>query len=260
VGLASLAYTVMNHLVADTASRFFLEQALPGGGGRNVVNVILVDFRALDTLGEITVLAIVALAVFALLWRFRPAPESIGSPRRRDEVADAQDEARTRRRQTVLADQLAIPGLLILLVAPVIALFALHLFLRGHNLPGGGFVAGITVTMMLIVLYMAGGARWVEARLEVAPVRWIGVGLLLAIATGLAAVVLGEPFLTSRHGHWTLPVLGDVPFNSALLFDLGVFAVVSGASALILVVLAHQSLRRVISAPNAPRDTGEAGT
>jgi multicomponent K+:H+ antiporter subunit A len=260
VGLAGLAYTVMNHLVADTASRFFLEQALPGGGGRNVVNVILVDFRALDTLGEITVLAIVALAVFALLWRFRPAPESIGSPRRRDEVADAQDEARTRRRQTVLADQLAIPGLLILLVAPVIALFALHLFLRGHNLPGGGFVAGITVTMMLIVLYMAGGARWVEARLEVAPVRWIGVGLLLAIATGLAAVVLGEPFLTSHHGHWTLPVLGEVPFNSALLFDLGVFAVVSGASALILVVLAHQSLRRVVQVPDAPGDDGEAGS
>jgi multicomponent K+:H+ antiporter subunit A len=260
VGLAGLAYTVMNHLVADTASRFFLEQALPGGGGRNVVNVILVDFRALDTLGEITVLAIVALAVFGLLWRFRPAPESIGWPRRREGVADTQDEAHARRRQATLGDQLAIPGLLILLVAPLIALFALHLFLRGHNLPGGGFVAGITVTMMLIVLYRAAGARWVEARLEVAPVRWIGVGLLLAIATGLAAVVLGEPFLTSRHEHWTLPVLGDVPFNSALLFDLGVFAVVSGASALILVVLAHQSLRRVVQVPDAPRDDGEAGS
>jgi multicomponent K+:H+ antiporter subunit A len=259
VGLASLAYAVMNHLVADSASRFFLEQALPGGGGRNVVNVILVDFRALDTLGEITVLAIVALAVFALLWRFRPAAESIGSPRKRD-VAPAQDEAHAAQRQTALADQLAIPALLILLAAPLIALFALHLFLRGHDLPGGGFVAGITVTMTLIVLYMAAGARWVEARLKVAPIRWIGAGLLLAIATGLAAVVLGEPFLTSHHGHWTVPLLGEVPFNSALLFDLGVFAVVSGASALMLVVLAHQSLRRVIAAPDAPRDADAAGS
>jgi multicomponent K+:H+ antiporter subunit A len=247
VGLAILAYTVMNHLVADSASRFFLDQALPGGGGRNVVNVILVDFRALDTLGEITVLAIVALAVFALLWRFRPAAESIGPPRRRGEVAPA-------RNKRALADQLAIPALLILMVAPLIALFALHLFLRGHDLPGGGFVAGITVTMALIVLYMAAGARWVEARLKVAPVRWIGAGLLLAIATGLAAVVLGEPFLTSYHGHWTLPVLGNVAYNSALLFDLGVFAVVSGASVLMLVVLAHQSLRRVMPASDAPRD------
>jgi multicomponent K+:H+ antiporter subunit A len=253
LGIAILAYTVMNHLVADSASRFFLEQALPEGGGRNVVNVILVDFRALDTLGEITVLAIVALAVFTLLWRFRPAAESIGSPRQRDGVAPAQDK-------DALADQLAIPALLILLVAPLIVLFALHLFLRGHDLPGGGFVAGITVTMALIVLYMAGGARWVEARLRVAPVRWIGAGLLLAIATGIAAIVLGEPFLTSHHGHRTVPVLGDIPLNSAMLFDLGVFAVVSGASVLVLVVLAHQSLRRVIATPDAPRDADEAGS
>ena len=256
LGIAILAYTVMNHLVVDSASRFFLEQALPGGGGRNVVNVILVDFRALDTLGEITVLAIVALAVFALLWRFRPAAESIGAPRARD-GAPAPDAGHADRNRRAWADQLAIPALLIVLAAPLIALFALHLFLRGHDLPGGGFVAGITVTMTLIVLYMAAGARWVEARLKVAPVRWIGVGLLLAIATGLAAVVLGEPFLTSYHGHWTVPVLGNIPFNSALLFDLGVFAVVSGASALMLVVLAHQSLRRVIPAPDA-RDADEA--
>lgn len=253
LGLAILAYTVMNHLVADSASRFFLEQALPGGGGRNVVNVILVDFRALDTLGEITVLAIVALAVFGLLWRFRPAAESLGPPRQHGDDAPAQNK-------NALADQLAIPALLILLATPLIVLFALHLFLRGHDLPGGGFVAGITLTMALIVLYMAAGARWVEARLKVAPVRWIGAGLLLAIATGLAAVVLGEPFLTSYHRHWTLPVLGNVPFNSALLFDLGVFAVVSGASVLMLVVLAHQSLRRVIAAPEAPRDADQAGS
>jgi multicomponent K+:H+ antiporter subunit A len=253
LGIAVLAYTVMNHLVADSASRFFLEQALPAGGGRNVVNVILVDFRAMDTLGEITVLAIVALAVFALLWRFRPAVESLGSPRQRGDDAPAQDEGRTARSRTALADQLAVPALLVLLAAPLVVLFALHLFLRGHDLPGGGFVAGITVTMALIVLYMAGGARWVEARLRVAPVRWIGAGLLLAIATGVAAIVLGEPFLTSHHGHWTVPVLGDIPLNSAMLFDLGVFAVVSGASALMLVVLAHQSLRRVVHAVDAPR-------
>ena len=257
VGLASLAYAVMNHLVADSASRFYLEQALPGGGGRNVVNVILVDFRAMDTLGEITVLSVVALTVFALLWRFRPAAESIGAPRARGSTP-GQAEPHTDRDPRAWADQLAIPGFLILLIAPVIALFALHLFLRGHDLPGGGFVAGISVTMTLIVLYMAAGARWVEARLKVAPARWIGAGLLLAIASGLAAVVLGDPFLTAYHGHWTLPVLGDVPYNSALLFDFGVFAVVSGASALMLVVLAHQSLRRVVPAPDAVRDAGEA--
>ena len=254
-GLALLAYAVMGHPALDSASRFFLAHALPDGGGRNVVNVILVDFRALDTLGEITVLAIVALTVFALLWRFRPAAESIGTPAvRRGLAKSAQDVADADERRA-LKDYLAIPRLLILLVVPLIVLFGIHLFLRGHNLPGGGFVAGITLTMALIVLYMAAGARWVEARLRVAPARWIGAGLLLAIATGMSAVVLGQPFLTSYHGQWQLPLLGTIPLNSAMLFDLGVFAVVTGASVLILVVLAHLSLRRVAAAPDARRDT-----
>ena len=78
--MASLAYAAMMHPVDDSISRFFLERAYAEGGGRNVVNVILVDFRGFDTLGEITVLAIVALTVFALLRRFRPAAESINAP------------------------------------------------------------------------------------------------------------------------------------------------------------------------------------
>jgi len=255
VGLAILAYTVMLHLVADSASRFFLEQALPDGGGRNVVNVILVDFRALDTLGEITVLAIVALAVFALLWRFRPATEGIGSPRKRD-VAAAQGEAHAGRQRAALADQLAIPALLILLVAPAIVLFALHLFLRGHDLPGGGFAAGITVSVALVLLYMARGARWVEVRLKVAPLRWIGLGLLLALATGLGALAFGHPFLSSHSRHVTLPLVGELPLASALLFDLGVFGVVVGATSLMLVALAHQSLRRPRPLPDADAEGG----
>ena len=73
-GMALLAYAVMTRPLPDTISRFFLEHAYTEGGGRNVVNVILVDFRGFDTLGEITVLAIVALTVYALLRRFRPGP------------------------------------------------------------------------------------------------------------------------------------------------------------------------------------------
>lgn len=256
-GLASLAYAVMLHPVRDSVSQFFLMQALPGGGGRNVVNVILVDFRSLDTLGEITVLAIVALAVFALLRRFRPAAESVGTPAQQrnlaeSETAQAVDTADGGR---AVSDYLAIPGLIIKLMAPVIVLFGIHLFLRGHDLPGGGFVAGITVTVALILLYIARGARWVEARLRVAPVRWIGVGLLLAVATGLGSMLAGYPFLTSYHHYVDLPGLGPVPLASAVLFDLGVFSVVVGAGCLILIVLAHQSLRRPAAPPEPAPDT-----
>src|SRR3546814_5340951 len=77
-GVATVAYAAMMHPVSDSVSRFFLERAYVEGGGRNVVNVILVDFRGFDTLGEISVLAIVALTVFVLLRRFRPAAEKIG--------------------------------------------------------------------------------------------------------------------------------------------------------------------------------------
>src|SRR3546814_7849080 len=104
--------------------------------------------------------------------------------------------------------------MIVQLMFPVILLFGVHLFLRGHDLPGGGFSAGITVSVALILLYMARGARWVEANLRVRPVRWIGVGLLLAAGTGLGSLAFGHPFLTSSFQYAQLPVLGKIPLRS----------------------------------------------
>jgi multicomponent K+:H+ antiporter subunit A len=143
-----------------------------------------------------------------------------------------------------LTDYLLIPGLIVQLLFPVILLFSVYLFLRGHDLPGGGFAAGITASVALILLYMARGARWVESRLRVLPVRWIGVGLLLAAGTGLGSMGFGQPFLTSHFRHVAIPVLGQLPLASAVLFDLGVFCLVVGATTLLLIALAHQSLRQ----------------
>ena len=252
LGLAALAYAAMLHPVADSASHFYLGKALSEGGGRNVVNVILVDFRGFDTLGEITVLAIVGLCVFALLRRFRPAVESVGAPMQQRLQAATREDGYDAGR----ADYLRIPGLIVQLMVPVIVLFGVHLFLRGHDLPGGGFAAGITVSVALVLLYMARGARWVEVRLKVAPLRWIGLGLLLALATGLGALAFGHPFLGSHSRHATLPLVGELPLASALLFDLGVFGVVVGATSLMLVALAHQSLRRPRSLPDADAEGG----
>jgi len=252
LGLATLAYGVMMHPVEDSISRFFLERAYSEGGGRNVVNVLLVDFRAFDTLGEITVLAIVALTVFALLRRFRPSVESVGAPaqQRYQNAIDAR--APDRNAGHTLASYLMIPGLIIQLMFPVILLFGLHLFLRGHDLPGGGFAAGITISVGLILLYMAGGARWVEARLRVAPVRWIGLGLLTAAGVGTGSLLFGYPFLTAYFRYADLPLLGRIPLATAVLFDLGVLMLVVGATSLILIALAHQSLRRPrLAAPGA---------
>ncbi|CAN7637225.1 monovalent cation/H+ antiporter subunit A [Phenylobacterium sp. LjRoot219] len=250
LGMAGLAYAVMTHPVDDSISEFFLARAYVEGGGHNVVNVILVDFRGFDTFGEITVLAIVALSVFALLRRFRPSQESLTPPAQR-RVQDAMDEERQERgRGHTAAEYLRVPGLIIQLMVPVILLFAVHLFLRGHDLPGGGFSAGLTAAVALILLYMANGVRWVEGRVRVAPVRWIALGLLTALGTGVGSWAFGYPFLTSFSTYLDFGPLGRMPAATAMLFDLGVLILVVGATTLILTAIAHQSLRRPRSQPS----------
>jgi multicomponent K+:H+ antiporter subunit A len=231
-GLAAIAYAVMTRPLPDTISRFFVTRAYSEGGGTNVVNVILVDFRSFDTLGEITVLGAVAIAVFALLRRFRPAIESIGVPGQKFQQNAAS-----------IADDLLVPGVIMRVMFPVIGVLAVYLLLRGHDLPGGGFVAGITFAVAIILQYMAGGTRWAEDRLELRPVRLVGVGLLLAAATGAGAWFFAHPFLTSHTAHFEWPIVGEIHLPSAIAFDLGVFSLVVGATALILIALAHQSVR-----------------
>ncbi len=232
-GLAALSYAVMTRpLPANTISRFFMEHAYPGGGGRNVVNVIIVDFRGFDTLGEISVLAVVGLTVYALLRRFRPARETLAPPRQQEAQSAAAH-----------AEDLLVPAVLMRLMFPLIAVIAFYLLLRGHNLPGGGFVAGITLAVAVMLQYMAGGTRWAENRLAIHPMRWIGAGLALAGATGAGAWLFGHPFLTSHTALLRLPLLGELHLPSAFFFDLGVFSLVVGATGLILIALAHQSVR-----------------
>jgi multicomponent K+:H+ antiporter subunit A len=246
-GMALLSYAVMTQPAGNTISRFFLENSYPGGGGRNVVNVILVDFRAFDTLGEITVLAIVALTVFSLLRRFRPADESVLTPiqQRQQHAFDEREDGREP--GDTLADYMAVPRVVMEWLFPAIVVFALYLLIRGHDLPGGGFAAGVTMSIALILQYMASGTRSVESRLRVRPLIWIGTGLLVSLGTGLAAVFAGHPFLTTWFSYADLPIIGDMPLASALLFDLGVFLIVIGATALILLALAHQSIRTPIA-------------
>jgi multicomponent K+:H+ antiporter subunit A len=233
-GLTAISYATMTRPSPEGISRHFLERAYTEGGGTNVVNVILVDFRGFDTLGEITVLGIVALTVFALLRRFRPAPESIGVPE--------QQQGRA-------GEWLLVPSVLMRLMFPVIGVVAIFLLLRGHDLPGGGFAAGLMMSVAILLQYMAGGTRWVEDHLRIHPLRWMGVGLLLAAGTGGAAMLVGRPFLTSYFAYADLGWLGKLPLASAVLFDLGVFALVFGATVLMLIAIAHQSVRSPKPAP-----------
>src|SRR5690625_5125648 len=247
--MAALAFAVMTRMPPDLLAQHFLARAYTEGGGTNVVNVILVDFRGFDTLGEITVLGAVALAAFALLRRFRPAPDSIEIPEQQRNQRDTEIAHPNRDVVDTVADWLLLPWLISRILFPMIAVVAVFLLLRGHDLPGGGFAAGLTASIAIIVQYMMGGTHLIESRLRVLPLRWMGAGLLFAAGTGLGAWFFGYPFLTSYFSYLELPVIGQVPASSALLFDIGVFLLVVGAVVLILIALAHQSVRGHRAAP-----------
>src|SRR5690606_4682651 len=159
--------------------------SLPEGGGSNVVNVILVDFRGFDTLGEIAVFGIAGLVVHAMLRRARMLPE---------------------RRVDGPPDPLVIPNTVARLLLPLALAVSLYLFLRGHNLPGGGFIAGLVLAVPVLLQYVLSGNQYMEQRLGFDYPRVIGIGLLAALLTGVGSWVLGYPYMTSHTRYVAVPL------------------------------------------------------
>ncbi|MDB5817732.1 MAG: putative monovalent cation/H+ antiporter subunit, partial [Rhizobacter sp.] len=245
IGMSVLSYAMLTRPSPQSISPFFLTRALPEGGGTNVVNVMLVDFRGFDTFGEITVLAAVALTVYALLRRFRPPRESVEAPHQQRALAvETSDLVNPKAAADTAVGYLMVPAVLARLMLPIAMLVAVYLFLRGHNEPGGGFVAGLVLSIAFVLQYIVAGTQWVEEHMHLRPPRWIAVGLLFALGTGVGSWALGYPFMTTHTAHFTLPLFGEIHFASATFFDIGVFAVVVGSTLLILTALAHQSVRR----------------
>ena len=224
-GVAVLAFLVMTGETA-TISQFFMDNSKSGGGGTNVVNVILVDFRGFDTFGEITVLGIAAMGIYALLKDLNLASakyDSLGRPWAKD----------------------AHPLVLVTISRPLLPLallIAVYIFLRGHNLPGGGFVAGLITSVALVLQYVASGVGWVHSRMpgDYHPV--VALGVLLAGLTGVGSWAFGYPFLTSSFTYVSLPVIGKFELATAMLFDTGVFLTVVGSTLLMLANLGKLSL------------------
>jgi len=207
-----------------------------------VVNVILVDFRGFDTFGEITVLGIAAMGIYALLKDLKltsPGADATGRPWARD----------------------AHPLVLVTISRPLLPLALLvsvYIFLRGHNLPGGGFIAGLVTSVALLLQYVASGVGWMHHRMpgDYHPV--VALGLLLAGVTGVASWLFGHPFLTSTFDYLHWPLVGKFEVASAMLFDTGVFLTVVGATLLMLANLGKLSLLDDKGA-GAAYDGGETG-
>ena len=231
--VASLNYAMLTRPL-DTISGFFLENSVSGGGGHNVVNVILVDFRGFDTLGEITVLCIAAIGIYKLLNRLRlfmPSSDSEGRPWSRD-----------------LHPMLL--GTVSQSLLPLALLVSVFIFLRGHNEPGGGFIAGLVTAVALILLYIARGVDWTQQRMSFQYQPIAVVGVAIAALTGLGSWAFGHNFLTSAFGHFSIPYIGEIELATAMLFDLGVYLTVVGATLMILANLGKLTTRHRPSKEN----------
>ncbi|MEQ4538233.1 MAG: monovalent cation/H+ antiporter subunit A [Billgrantia sp.] len=218
--VAMLNYALLTRETLTIAD-YFLRESVPGGGGTNVVNVILVDFRGFDTLGEITVLTLAGLATFKLLNRLRLFMPS----------GNIEGIRWSRHRHPLILSVVA------QILLPLALLVSVYIFLRGHNQPGGGFIAGLITATALILQYMARGHDWTRERLPISyPIVAVS-GLAVALATGLGSWLFGFPFLTSAFGHFHLPLVGEFELATAMLFDLGVYLAVVGATLMILINL-----------------------
>lgn len=219
LGVGLITWAVLTRPYSTIAD-YFLENSVSGGGGTNVVNVILVDFRGFDTLGEITVLAIAAVGILAMLRSLKlPLPSTDGSGRRWDKDAYP-----------------PILAVLARVLLPLALLVSAYIFLRGHNLPGGGFIAGLITSVALILQYVSSGVGWMQQRLGWDYRSMAAQGVLIAALTGLGSLLWGYPYLTSTftHVHW--PLVGEFELATAMIFDLGVYITVVGAT---LLILAH---------------------
>jgi multicomponent K+:H+ antiporter subunit A len=230
-GVGALAYAFLMRDI-ETISDYHIANSYEGGGGTNVVNVILVDFRGYDTFGEIIVLGIAGLVIYALMHalldgpaarrlknsRLRPGPVARPPPADDGGRHPRPDAHRHRRR--------------------------LYIFLRGHNEPGGGFVAGLVIAIALLMQYMASGFAWTQERKRIEYHTMIGLGVVIAGLTGVGAWLSGSPFLTSAYTYVHLPPIEEFELATAMLFDLGVFLTVLGA-----VMLMLYSLSRIARLP-----------
>lgn len=252
VTMVFAAIYAMGARVATPVSLEFPRLAYEGGGGLNIVNVTLVDIRAWDTFGEITVLALAATGVASLIFvrgrgdrilnSVTVAEGTVGrhrgaDPGSRDAAALAVSRkfAASARDAWIVAGRTLAPErrsiifeVVTRLIFHSMIMFSLYLLLAGHNLPGGGFAGGLTAGLALTIRYLAGGRFELREATPVSAGALLGIGLAVAAASGAVPLLLGgQVFQTAIIELW-LPVFGDIKFVTSTIFDIGVYIVVVG--------------------------------
>ena len=250
--------------IHERVSVDFPHEAYTFGGGKNIVNVTLVDIRAWDTMGEISVLLVAATGIASLIFLSRRSGEilrvanapkdKVGAVWSANSVMDASTAMRikdvaniaatasdaqlqeTQRFRKWLSAGLTLAPQRRSVIFEVVArllfhsivVFAFFLLFSGHNQPGGGFAAGLVVGIALTIRYLAGGRYELGEAAPVHPGLLLGTGLFLSAGAGLVAILLGGEVLQSVIIQFMLPPFGEVKLVSTLFFDIGVFLVVVG--------------------------------
>ncbi|MUM16985.1 Na+/H+ antiporter subunit A [Mycobacterium sp. CBMA271] len=228
------------------------EAAYLRGHGANTVNVLLVDIRAWDTLGEISVLLVAATGVASLMFRHRRfgrAPR-VGDAAGQPDVVVASgswlrgSELRDPKHRSLVLEVAT------RLIFPLVMVLSIYFFFAGHNVPGGGFAGGLTAGLALVLRYLAGGRYELGETLPFDAGKILGLGLAFSGGTALASMLLGAPVLSSATIQFDLIGFGHVKIVTALFFDLGVYLVVVG---LVLDVLRSLGARLDVELEETPR-------
>jgi multicomponent Na+:H+ antiporter subunit A len=206
------ALVAAGYRITPPVSEEMMARAVPDGHGRNVVNVILVDFRGFDTLGEVTVLATASIGAVALARVGRRAADQPAAP-----IAG-----------TSTAPRLPFVDVSVRVVFHVVLMTSLWLLFAGHNQPGGGFVGGLLAGSAITLRYIAGGIEEVRGRSRFRPWTVLGAGVLLSAATATIPLLAGGDVLEVGVASLDIPLVGAVKVSSALAFDTGVYLAVVG--------------------------------
>lgn len=279
VGVVGAGLLAAGARIHDPVSALLPTEAVEFGYGYNLVNVILVDVRAWDTMGELSVVLVMAVGVASVVYMRQLRERNLA--RGRDRRQENRRVAHRRSRATHAQPLLATSGLLprhersIVLEMTVRGLFhtllivSVWLLVIGHNQPGGGFVAGGLAGIALIVRYLAGGRAELLEAVPFNPGRLLGWGLFLAALGG------AWPLAVGRAVFQTVPIdidfgwAGHLHLTTAMVFDIGVYVVVLGMVLDVIAALGghvdavgeregHQRLEVDYTQPLAPHNGGRA--
>lgn len=227
VTLVSLS--AFHHRMFPSIADYFVEQSYHLAGGKNIVNVILVDFRGFDTLLEIMVLGVASLGIFSMIKLRMNSSEPSGKLQ-----LESGQVGKVKRPLGSLKINDVILQTSTKFVVFIILTFSIFIFFAGHNHPGGGFIGGLMAASALVLLALAFDLQTIR---KVIPCNFrivTAIGLMIAILTGIGSLLLQVPFLSHTFGHFHLPVLGDTELATATIFDLGVYLAVVGVTMTII--------------------------